>query len=72
MTPCTRRLLKIAAALALPGAASLAAFALIGSEVDAQGVLHEPFFLLPMGWALLLAGLLCAASAGVCVLFRRR
>lgn len=28
-------------------------FALIGSTLDAQGVLHEPFFLVHCGWALL-------------------
>ncbi|MBK8418194.1 DUF3955 domain-containing protein [Candidatus Villigracilis saccharophilus] len=26
------------------------AFNMIGSEVDAQGMLHEPFFLIPLFW----------------------
>lgn len=29
----------------------------IGSHVDAEGLLHEPFWLLPMGWFFALGGL---------------
>jgi hypothetical protein len=29
----------------------------IGSHVDAEGFLHEPFWLLPMGWFFALGGL---------------
>lgn len=29
----------------------------IGSHVDAKGFLHEPFWLLPMGWFFFLSGL---------------
>ena len=28
------------------------------SYVDAQGFLHEPFFLIPLGWLLVFAGLI--------------
>jgi hypothetical protein len=38
------------------GFACWIAFALIGSTVDSQGVLHEPFGLIPIGWLLLLLG----------------
>lgn len=38
------------------GLACWSAYRLIGSEVDAQGVLHEPFVLIPIGWLLLAAG----------------
>ena len=32
------------------------AFNLIGSTVDAQGVLHEPFALIPIGWLFVVIG----------------
>jgi len=50
-----------AVASRISGAAGFAcwiAFALIGSTVDSQGVLHEPFGLIPIGWLLLLLGVL--------------
>ena len=40
-------------ALALAGVVCFAVFAGIGSRVDEQGFLREPFFLLPAGWLLL-------------------
>ena len=36
------------------------AYQLIGQEVDAQGVLREPFFLIPLTWFLIGLGLLSA------------
>ena len=50
------------------GVASFMAFSLIGSTLDEEGFLHEPFPLLPLGYLLLLAG------AGVAILgaFRAR
>ena len=50
-----RRLVILAAALAAGAACCRVACGLIGSRVDAQGVLREPFALLPIG-ALLLVG----------------
>jgi hypothetical protein len=38
--------------------------------VDAAGVLHENFFLVPMAWAFFLAGLLTVVAAGVSRLTR--
>lgn len=35
--------------LILAGVCTLAAFALIGSTVDLDGVVHEPFPVLPLG-----------------------
>ena len=32
--------------------------AIIGSTVDANGILHEPFFLLPLGYLLILLGII--------------
>ena len=42
------------------GLACLAAFRIIGSSVDENGMLHEPFALLPIGFLLLVAGALFA------------
>lgn len=56
--------------------ACFACFAASGSHVDAFGRLHEPFGLLPLGWALTLLGgtglLVGAAQAVVRRSARRR
>ncbi len=39
---------------------SWGAYQLIGQEVDAQGVLREPFFLIPLTWLFIGLGLLSA------------
>ena len=49
---------KTAFLLLVAGALCLLAFNLIGSTVDAQGVLHEPFGLLPIGFLLIVLGAL--------------
>ena len=49
---------KISFLLLVAGALCLLAFNLIGSTVDAQGVLHEPFGLLPIGFLLIVLGAL--------------
>ena len=38
------------------------AFNIIGSEVDAQGVLHEPFFLIPLFWMSLILSLIVGTA----------
>jgi len=38
------------------GMSCMVAFRIIGSEVDAQGVLREPFALIPLGWLALAVG----------------
>jgi len=50
----SRDLLVLAAAMAAGAVGCRVAFGLIGSRVDAQGVLHEPFALLPISAFLLL------------------
>jgi hypothetical protein len=47
------------------GLACLVAFRLIGSEVDADGVLREPFALIPIGWFSISLGLILAAVYAV-------
>lgn len=42
------------------GSACFIAYGLIGARLDADGMLHEPFALLPIGWALIAAGALTA------------
>ncbi len=39
-------------------AASLGAYRLIGAEVGPDGVLHEPFALIPLAWIFGLAGVI--------------
>ncbi len=46
----------------LAGLASLAAFHLVGGEVGPDGVLHEPFALLPLGWLAIVLGAVLLAS----------
>ena len=47
---------KITILLFIIGLLCLLAFNLIGSTVDAQGVLHEPFGLIPIGFLLIVLG----------------
>jgi prepilin signal peptidase PulO-like enzyme (type II secretory pathway) len=42
---------------------TLITFNLVGSTVDAQGVLHEPFFLIPLFWLLSFSSLITAVVA---------
>ncbi len=48
---------KLALFLLSAGLASFVLFKIIGSSLDEQGILHEPFFLVPIGY--LLVGLGC-------------
>ncbi len=47
---------RVLLGIGLSGVACLVLFALMGSTVDEAGVLREPFFLLPLGNVLMLAG----------------
>ncbi|OEG06313.1 hypothetical protein BFG06_19080 [Aeromonas caviae] len=49
--------MKIGALLILAGLGCFLAFNLLGSTLDAQGFLHEPFALLPLGYLLLFTGM---------------
>ncbi|HUN22904.1 MAG TPA: DUF3955 domain-containing protein [Anaerolineales bacterium] len=44
---------------------------LIGSEVTAEGILKEPFFLVPFAWLFLLLSVLSTISIGAWKFFRR-
>lgn len=54
------------------GGACLLAFNLIGSTIDAQGMLHEPFGLIPIGWLLILGGAAVGVVAAIHHGFRGR
>jgi prepilin signal peptidase PulO-like enzyme (type II secretory pathway) len=47
---------RISLALFLLGFLCLFAFMIIGSEVAADGMLIEPFFLIPLAWLFFLTG----------------
>ena len=49
---------NISILLLMTGGLCLLAFNLIGATIDAQGVLHEPFALLPIGFLLIALGAL--------------
>lgn len=55
----TKGWLLVGAGLFLAGILCFLSFELIGSTVDAEGILREPFALIPMGWLAVLSGLVC-------------
>jgi hypothetical protein len=50
------RLVAIGLTLLIVGFGLLAAFRLTGSSVDQDGFVQEPFWLLPIGWLLVIIG----------------
>lgn len=50
-------MIKMGALLILAGLGCFLAFNLVDSTLDAQGMLHEPFALLPLGYLLIFMGL---------------
>jgi len=59
--------LYITIIMILAGAGCFLLFAMIGSTIDSSGILHEPFFLIPIGYLFLLIGLI----SGISYLIRR-
>jgi len=55
-------LLKLGGLLIFLGGLSLLTFRFIGSNVDSEGVLHEPFALLPLGFLLLIVGIIMVVA----------
>jgi hypothetical protein len=53
---------RAAIALILSGLACFVAFGVIGSSVDEDGTLVEPFFLIPIAWLLFLTGAVLAIA----------
>tara|TARA_B100000963_G_scaffold354584_1_gene371368 strand:+ start:620 stop:814 length:195 start_codon:yes stop_codon:yes gene_type:complete len=45
---------KVATFILSIGIICFIAFELAGSSVDKEGILNEPFFLIPVGWVLIL------------------
>ena len=54
------------------GASCLLAFQFIGGTLDADGILHEPFALLPLGYFFLLIGMLLGLFGLLRAAFRRK
>ena len=67
----SRRLLILSGALFSGALGCVVAFNLIGSKVDEDGVLREPFVLVPISAVLLLGSSASLAGAGVAQLKRR-
>ncbi|MCE4062477.1 DUF3955 domain-containing protein [Pandoraea sputorum] len=67
-----RRYWTVCACFIGAGFACWIAFAAIGSEVDAQGVLHEPFALVPVGLLMVVVGVIGSLVRGTMTLYRRR
>ena len=67
---------QVAVSLLFLGSLCLIAFHLIGSSIDSDGMLHEPFALISIGLWLIVAGALVGAvglaRAAVRALARRR
>ena len=55
-------MIKIGVLLAALGLIALVAFRLVGARVDAEGILREPFALLPIGLLFLVAGAMIALA----------
>lgn len=67
-----RRYWTVCASFIFAGFACWIAFAAIGSEVDAQGVLHEPFAWVPAGWLMVVIGVIGSVVLGAMTLYRRQ
>lgn len=67
---------QIAVSLLFLGSLCLIAFRLIGASIDGKGLLHEPFALIPIGFALIASGAVVGAvglaRAALRALSRRR
>ena len=55
--------IRTGAALVVMGLSCFVAFELIGATVDDNGLLHEPFALIPVGFLLVTLGVLLALLA---------
>ncbi|CAN2527649.1 DUF3955 domain-containing protein [Burkholderia pseudomallei] len=62
----------VCACFILAGCTCWLAFAAIGSKVDSQGVLHEPFVLIPMGRLMVGVGVIGSLLRGAVALYRRQ
>lgn len=67
-----RRYWTICACFIFAGFACWIAFAVIGSEVDAGGFLHEPFALVPVGLLMVVIGVIGSLVRGAMTLYRRQ
>lgn len=65
-------MMQLAALFTALGVSSLITFHLLGSFVDSQGYLHEPFGLLPIGYLFIFMGILLALFGALRTFCRQR
>lgn len=53
------------------GVCCFIAFGIMGSTIDANGFIHEPFFLIPVGYLFFFIGLISLAIKGLSLLFKK-
>ena len=54
---------RVSVLLFIGAGLSILTFNLVGSTVDTHGILHEPFFLIPLFWLLTLMSIITALLA---------
>ncbi|MBK0327667.1 DUF3955 domain-containing protein [Rhodobacteraceae bacterium F11138] len=57
--------------IGLTGLGCMLLFPVLGASVDARGVLHEPFFLLPVGFSMMFLGILGTGVSMILHLVRK-
>jgi prepilin signal peptidase PulO-like enzyme (type II secretory pathway) len=63
--------LKMAVFMFFLAALCIATFNVIGSSLDNQGILHEPFFLIPIAWLCVFIGLFALLGAIIASVMER-
>jgi hypothetical protein len=58
-------LIYVGLVLLATGLASLLGYFWLGASIDSQGFVHEPFFLLPIGYGLIAVGTLLCIIGGI-------
>ncbi|MFN5060208.1 MAG: DUF3955 domain-containing protein [Chloroflexota bacterium] len=54
---------RISVVLVVSAVVTIVTFMAIGSYIDEHGILHEPFFLIPLFWLLALGGIITTVMA---------
>ncbi|WP_197034980.1 DUF3955 domain-containing protein [Herbaspirillum sp. RV1423] len=63
-SPASRKMLRLTVTLVVIGVVCFISSGLAGTEIDVQGVLHEPFFfLIPLGWLCIFSGVVSGVIA---------
>lgn len=65
MKKTTRALARLSALLLAGALLCWSLYGAIGSYIDGEGFLHEPFALIPLGWLFLFGAIACGVAAMV-------